>query len=99
VKCKISHVLCNASIAGRIKYVLPFRSNHIVLGLTYHTQHFFAYPIAVGKWANVGGFVTRPEDRGTSWDEPWVAERPAQELAAHFAEWESDIQDVTKVSQ
>lgn len=41
--------------------------------------------------------MTRPEDRGTLWREPWVAERPAIELAEHFAGWESDVQELTKV--
>lgn len=61
-------------------------------------QHFVAYPIATGKWANVGGFVTKPDAWGTPWNGPWASECDNQELLDHFSRWEPDVVNVVKVS-
>lgn len=60
-------------------------------------QHFVAYPIATGKWANVGGFVTKPDAWGTPWNGPWASECDNQELLDHFSGWEPDVVNVVKV--
>lgn len=55
------------------------------------------YPIGRGKWANIGGFDTRPEAVGTSYNGPWVQESSSEELRGVFAGWESELYEVLKV--
>lgn len=55
------------------------------------------YPIGRGKWANVGGFYTRPEAAGTTYDGPWVQESSPEEFRNVYTGWESELQELLKV--
>lgn len=57
-----------------------------------------AYHIARGKWANLGAFFTTQNAIGTHYREPWVQESISTELLSVFSGWESELQDVLKVS-
>ncbi|KAI0820656.1 hypothetical protein BC628DRAFT_1422680 [Trametes gibbosa] len=57
-------------------------------------KHIITYPISHGKYLNWIGFVTILGGEGTSYPHRWVMEAAQEEVMAHFAGWEPEVEQM-----
>ncbi|KAI8984952.1 FAD/NAD-P-binding domain-containing protein [Trametes punicea] len=59
-------------------------------------RHIVAYPVAQGRVLNVAAVVTSPELEGTTYQGPWVAQVPREQVDATFKGWEPGVEEILK---
>ncbi|KAH9949205.1 hypothetical protein B0H21DRAFT_730121 [Amylocystis lapponica] len=60
------------------------------------SKHLVTYPISHGRYINWIGFVTKPSEEGTTYPGKWVVNASKEEVIAHYADWESEVQELNE---
>ncbi|CDO69443.1 hypothetical protein BN946_scf184817.g3 [Trametes cinnabarina] len=80
--------------AERMREVNP---EHTALKIKVPLSHIITYPISHGKYLNWIGFVTIPGGEGTTYPRKWVVDATQQEVVAHFAGWEPEVDEMLQL--
>ena len=57
------------------------------------------YPISRGRFVNIVAFEFHPDEEGTQFDGPWVADEDPSHVQGLFQGWEKEVCDIIQVSQ
>ena len=61
-------------------------------------QNMITYPISRGRFVNIVAFEFHPQEEGTHFDGPWVADEDPSYVQGLFQGWEKEVGDITQVS-
>ena len=57
-----------------------------------------AYPISRGRFVNFVAFEFHPDEEGTRFDGPWVADVDPSYVQGLFLGWEKEVDELVQVS-
>jgi hypothetical protein len=55
------------------------------------------YPISHGRFVNIVAFDFHPQEEGTHFDGPWVADEDPSYVQGLFQGWEKEVDDIIQV--